>query len=81
MPWDESQSDGSFSLASILDKIKKDDSLCGSQTKRIKSQDYNNSRYETTKISFGHRFIQSLRLNPTLKPLTNMVDDPDEPSN
>ena len=64
-----------------MDKIKKDDSLYGSQTKRIKSQDYNNSRYETTKISLDYRFIQSLRLNPTLKPLTNMVDDPDEPSN
>ena len=80
MPWDESKSNGLFSIASILEKIKKDDHIYGSLTKRIKSQDYNNSRYETTKISLAFRFFQSLSLNPTLEPLTNMVDDPDEPS-
>ena len=81
MPWDESESDGSFSLASILDLIKKDQSLYGSQTQRIKDQDYNNSRYETSKKSLAFRFMQSLYLNPTLKPLTNIVDDPEEPTN
>ena len=81
MPWDESETDGSFSLASILDLIKKDMSLYGSQTQRIKDQDYNNSRYETSKKSLAFRFMQALYLNPTLKPLTNIVDDPEEPSN
>ena len=81
MPWDESESDGTFSLASILDKIKKDKSIYGSQTQRIKSQDYNNSRYETSKKSLSYRFIQALQSNPTLKPLTNIVDDPEEPTN
>ena len=81
MPWDESESDGSFSLASILDLIKKDKSLYGSQTQRIKDQDYNNSRYETSKKSLSYRFMQALYLNPTLKPLTNIVDDPEEPTN
>ena len=81
MPWDESESDGSFSLASILNQIKKDSSIYGSQTQRIKDQDYNNSRYETSKKSLAFRFMQSLYLNPTLKPLTNIIDDPEEPTN
>ena len=81
MPWDESKSNGSFSIAYILEKIKNDNHIYGSLTKRIISQDYNNSRYETTKISLAFRFVQSLRLNPTLKPLTNLVDDPEEPTN
>ena len=81
MPWDESESDGSFSLASILDQIKKDKSFYGYQTQRIKDQDYNNSRYKTSKKSLAFQFMQSLYLNPTLKPLTNIVDDPKEPTN
>ena len=81
MPWDESDSDGSFSLAGILDQIKKDKSLYGAETQRIQDQDYNNSRYETSKKSLAFWFMQALYLNPTLKPLTNIVDDPEEPSN
>ena len=59
----------------------RDKSLYGSQTQRIKDQDYNNSKYETSKKSFAFRFMQSLHLNPTLKPLTNIVNDPEEPTN
>ena len=36
MHWDENESDGSFSLASILDQIKKNKSIYGPQTQRIK---------------------------------------------
>ena len=78
---DNSEADGFVSLASILDKINKDGSIFGSKTKRIKMETYNNSRYESTKISLAYRFMQSLHLNPTLKPLTTMVDDPNEPTN
>ena len=38
IPSDESKSDGTFSFASIFDKIKKAKSIYGSQTQRIKSQ-------------------------------------------
>ena len=81
MPWDESESDGSFSLASILDQIKKDSSIYASQTQHIKSHDYNNSRYESFKKSLSYRFMQALRSNSTLKILTNIVNDPKEPTN
>ena len=80
-PWDNSKADEWFSLASILDKINKDFSLFGSKTKRIKLQTYNNSRYESTKISLVYKFKQALYLNSTLKPLTTMIDDPKESTN
>ena len=53
MSWDKLESDGLFSLASILDKIKKDGSIYDLQTKRIKLQDYNHQIYETFKTSLA----------------------------
>ena len=81
LPWDDSKADGSFSFASILDKINKDNSFIGFKTKRIKTQTYNSSRYKATKITLAYRFKQSLYLNLTLKSLITMINDPKEPTN
>ena len=64
-----------------MDQINKDSTLFGSKTRRIQSQTYNNSRYEVTKISLAFRFMEPLHLIPTLKPVTSMVDDSDDPTN
>ena len=76
----DAPADGKFSLLNILEMINNDDTLFGSNTKRMRQTTFNNSSYENSKTALAYRFMEALELNDGLKRLTELVKDPKNPN-
>jgi hypothetical protein len=73
------ESTGQFTIENLLNTIRTDSTLFGDKTARIKLLSTTTPKYDSFKLKLEDRLFTSLRTNPKLKPLADMIPDPENP--